>query len=119
LAEPSLHPFAPFQQKDPTKGYPERLHALTLQGYFGEIFAGIVAENFSPFGENNWEVPAFLFRFHHVAFQWKRTVKRINYRAKLPDGQGMTALLFNLTAKGRLFGTCIVRQNAQLIMILS
>src|SRR5687768_14785955 len=28
-------------------GYPERFPIITLKGYFGEIFAGLVAENFS------------------------------------------------------------------------
>jgi len=53
---------------DPIVGYPERLDIVTLQGYFGEVMAGVVAEVFAHFGEIDWKVPAFLFRFHALAF---------------------------------------------------
>ncbi|GKU82686.1 hypothetical protein NCCP28_20820 [Niallia sp. NCCP-28] len=53
---------------DPANGYPEMLDLTTLKGYFGEFFSGLVAENFSPFGEENWRVPIFSFRFHETAF---------------------------------------------------
>ncbi|SLK50402.1 Uncharacterised protein [Mycobacteroides abscessus subsp. abscessus] len=53
---------------DPAEGYPEVLDLTTLKGYFGEIFSGIIAENFSPFDEKNWRVPVFPFRFHNTAF---------------------------------------------------
>lgn len=53
---------------DPAEGYPEVLDLTTLKGYFGEFFSGIIAENFAPFGENNWRVPVFSFRFHNTAF---------------------------------------------------
>lgn len=53
---------------DPTQGYPEVFDMTTLKGYFGEIFAGIIAEIFSPFDEQAWKVPAFSFRYHEIAF---------------------------------------------------
>lgn len=56
------------QAFDPTEGYPEIFDMTTLKGYFGEIFAGVLAENFNPFNEMNWKVPAFSFRFHDIAF---------------------------------------------------
>ncbi|WP_206208665.1 hypothetical protein, partial [Vogesella mureinivorans] len=67
LESDSLNPIP--SNLDPAKGYPEILHIQTLKGYFGETFAGIIALNFSPFGETDWEVPAFLFRFHLTEFQ--------------------------------------------------
>jgi hypothetical protein len=48
--------------------YPDSLHTLTLQGYLGEILAGLVAENYDPHGRE-WIVPAFLFRDHSLARQ--------------------------------------------------
>src|ERR1039458_976898 len=48
--------------------YPDHLHTSTLQGYLGEIIAGVAAENFEPH-DRAWEVPAFLFRNHTPAFQ--------------------------------------------------
>jgi hypothetical protein len=70
----SSHNLDPFGDQylpshDPAAGYPEKLHKITLQGYFGEIFAAIIAENFSPFDIHEWVVPAFLFRFHTTVFE--------------------------------------------------
>ena len=49
--------------------YPGSLPLNVLQGYFGEILAGLVVENYSPFGIDDWIVPAFLFRFHNLTFE--------------------------------------------------
>ena len=46
--------------------YPHSLHTTTLQGYLGEILAGLIAENYRPF-DLDWEVPVFLFRNHDAA----------------------------------------------------
>jgi hypothetical protein len=46
--------------------YPHGLHTVTLQGYLGEILAGLIAENYRPF-DLDWEVPVFLFRNHDAA----------------------------------------------------
>jgi len=53
---------------DPAAGYPEKLDIVTLQGYFGEIMAGVLSEALAHFGETGWKVPAYLFRFHALAF---------------------------------------------------
>ena len=67
LAGISLDPCSDSSEDDPSEGYPQRLHIQTLKGYFGEIFAGLIAENLSPFGKD-WDVPVFLFRHHLPAF---------------------------------------------------
>ncbi len=63
--------------RDPTEGYPEKLELKTLKGFFGEIFAGIIAENFSHFDIAHWKVPAYPFRFHNSAYdqleRWRQT----------------------------------------------
>lgn len=41
--------------------YPEGLQTSVLQGYLGELLAGLIAENYQPHGRA-WVVPAFLFR---------------------------------------------------------
>lgn len=51
----------------PGSNYPHGLHTITLQGYLGEILAGLIAENYRPF-DLDWEVPVFLFRNHDAAF---------------------------------------------------
>lgn len=58
----------PFDETDLPAQYPHGLHTLTLQGYLGEILAGVIAENFDPH-DVRWEVPGFLFRFHAVALE--------------------------------------------------
>ncbi len=65
---PTLAPFAK-PEDDPAFGYPGDLHHSTLMGYFGEVLAGLVAEHKTLHGKRAWAVPAFLFRFHQVAFQ--------------------------------------------------
>lgn len=70
LAGTSLHPLKKKKQSvDPAAHYPFRLHETVLKGYFGEILGAAVAQSFSPGGHDDWEVPAFLFRNHRVAFQ--------------------------------------------------
>ena len=48
--------------------YPDDLETSVLQGYLGELLAGLIAENYAPHGRR-WIVPAFLFRGHQAAFQ--------------------------------------------------
>ena len=62
--------------QDPAEGYPEWLPMSTLMGYFGEIFAGIVCENFAPLEETRWKVPAHLFRFHLEAFRYLERIRQ-------------------------------------------
>ncbi|MER2169185.1 MAG: hypothetical protein ABS938_00975 [Psychrobacillus psychrodurans] len=69
LFQDDWDPLKPWTNEiDPAEGYPEKLDLTTLKGYFGEIFSGIIAENFMPFDEGNWRVPLFPFRFHSTAF---------------------------------------------------
>ncbi|WP_147803334.1 hypothetical protein [Alkalicoccus halolimnae] len=72
---------------DPAYGYPNFLDMNTLKGYFGEIFSGIIAENFSPFNINNWKVPVFSFRHHETAFDQLETYKRTGNKKKATIGR--------------------------------
>lgn len=66
----SLHPAGtPSPLPPPYHQYPFGLPDVTLQGYFGEILAGLLAESIGAAGHNDWEVPAHLFHVHMVAFQ--------------------------------------------------
>jgi hypothetical protein len=70
LAGMSLHPAGtPTPLPPPYEKYPFGLPNTTLQGYFGEIIAGLLAETSGAAGFNDWEVPAHLFHTHIVAFQ--------------------------------------------------
>jgi hypothetical protein len=101
LAGNSLDTFEDSHAIDPATGYPERLHLQTLKGYFGEIFSGIIAENFTPFGLNDWEIPAFLFRFHLVEFQQLEYSNQTEETAKKRPGRtGDDCLAFRRNSEG-------------------
>jgi hypothetical protein len=87
LAGHPLDPLRSSTASDPAKGYPRRLHLRTLKGYFGEVMAGLVAENVHPFGHDDWEVPAYLFRFHLVEFQQLEMMNQAGAAAKLRPGR--------------------------------
>jgi hypothetical protein len=72
----SLHPLQHNTEVDPAFGYPHRLGDTALKGFFGEIMAGILAENYASDGEYNWNVPVYLFRTHLVAFQQLEVMKQ-------------------------------------------
>jgi hypothetical protein len=48
--------------------YPRHCDALTMQGFFGEIIAGLAAELYFP-ARTRWYVPAFAFYEHSLLFQ--------------------------------------------------
>lgn len=54
---------------DPAANYPGLLHEVTLQGYLGEVLAVVAVEHWGAHGNDDWLVPAFLFRLHDVEFQ--------------------------------------------------
>src|SRR5690349_11453734 len=64
-----LDPLGEIGVDDPLLGYPCNIDSIAMQGCFGEVFAGLIAEHFDLFGEEGWEVPAFLFRFHNTIFE--------------------------------------------------
>ena len=86
--------------------YPSKLEHTTLKGYFGEIFAGIVAEHYSPFGNNEWEVPVFLFRFHQLAFdQLEKWWETGQSPGVIPGRTGDDNLAFLRDGQGNIIST--------------
>lgn len=68
LTRGGLDPLGETQPGSIADVYPQLLHHTTRKAYFGEIMAGIVAENFSSTRPGKWRVPALLFRHHELAF---------------------------------------------------
>ena len=102
LAQISLDPLDEIPN-DPCEGYPEKLHNRTLMGYFGEVFAGIIAEYFSPLGEDNWRVPIFLFRFHLPAFHQLQQIRESGKEAGIIPGRyGDDCLAFKRNTDSRI-----------------
>lgn len=93
----SLHPLEDEESFDPAQGYPEMFDMTTLKGYFGEVFAGLIAENFFPFDEMRWKVPVFSFRYHEIAFDqlemYRLTGDKLN---AIPGRTGDDCLAFVL-----------------------
>lgn len=101
LAGHSLDPLGAKESRDPAEGYPQKLHMQTLKGYFGELMAGLVAENIGALGHEDWEVPAYLFRFHVVEFQQLDFMDQTDGKAKLRPGRtGDDCLAFRRDAAG-------------------
>ena len=121
LVNISLDPLGEPSSFDPTEGYPEQLHNQTLKGYLGEVFAGLISEKYSPHGEN-WKVPAFLFRFHSLAFDqieiWRQTGKSPGI---IPGRTGEDCLAFQQDDDGFIIRTlfceskCTSDHNSTLI----
>jgi hypothetical protein len=98
---PSLDPLGEEEVVDPAKGYPEKFHIQTLKGYFGEVMAGLAAENLRPFGHDDWEVPVHLFRYHIVEFQQLDLMDQTGDDAKLRPGRtGDDCLAFRRNQSG-------------------
>ena len=72
----SLHPLHHGTKIDPAFGYPHKFKDTVLQGYFGEILAGIIAKNYLGDEDVVWEVPVYLFRTHVIAFQQLEYMKQ-------------------------------------------
>ena len=99
----SLDPLVSSTEDDPAKDYPQLFDMITLKGYFGEVFAGLIAEHCSPFGEDNWKVPAFLFRFHIVEFQQLEQLRQTGGKAHRNFGRtGDDCLAFQMDDKGQI-----------------
>ncbi|MEH1964392.1 MAG: DEAD/DEAH box helicase [Nostoc sp.] len=108
LAGNSLAPFGGFSESDPSDGYPERLNTISRQSYFGDIFSGIIAENLAHFGQDDWEVPAFLFRFHLVEFQHLEFLNQTEEIAKKRPGRtGDDCLAFLRNSEGVIIASLV------------
>ncbi|ENH97927.1 DEAD/DEAH box helicase [Gracilibacillus halophilus YIM-C55.5] len=95
--DPSVEDIESLGKMDPAYGYPDQLDLTTLKGTFGEVFAGIIAENFAPFNVENWKVPVFSFRHHEAAFDQLETYKRTGDKKNATMGRpGDDCLAFEL-----------------------
>ncbi len=63
-----LDPEAYEESSTVVEAYPQVLHKRDLKGYFGEAFAGLLAEIFEVH-RKNWVIPIFLFRLHNKVFE--------------------------------------------------
>lgn len=87
LRAPAKYSLDPLGAPDLAIGYPSLLHEQTLKGYLGETLAGLVAENFDVCGFDDWEVPAFLFRFHKEEFRQLERLRQIGGQARRQPGR--------------------------------
>jgi hypothetical protein len=82
--------------------FPRYLELKTLKGYFGEIMAAVVAENFNPLDED-WQVFAFPFRLHQTAYHALEQVRQEGGSAPTIIGRlGDDMLAFHCDDQGRI-----------------
>lgn len=106
IAGYNLDPLEREPQEDPTRDYPQMLHLQTRKGYFGEIFAGLFAENFDPFDEEEWEIPIYLFRYHLTEFQQLERIRQTGLSAEVRPGRtGEDCLAFKRDEEGKIIKT--------------
>jgi hypothetical protein len=99
----SLNPLKHGEQDDPAYGYPHKLDIVTLQGFFGEILTGIIAENFEIFKSTNWKMPVYLFRTHVTAFQQLEEMKQTDeWQKKIFGRTGDDGLAFEQDDNGNI-----------------
>ncbi|ASP73346.1 hypothetical protein CDO28_18540 [Sinorhizobium meliloti] len=109
--EDTLSPFSD-PADDPAANYPAMLNRITLQGYLGETLAGLAVEHFGAFGANDWQVPAYLFRFHDQEFQHLDLINerllmgephdRDAERERRPGRTGDDAIAFRIDDQGTI-----------------
>jgi hypothetical protein len=99
----SLHPLHHNTSDDPAFGYPHKFNDTTLQGFFGEIIAGIIAEYYIKNDKSEWEVPVYLFRTHIVAFQQLEQMKQTGeWKRHIVGRTGDDGLAFKRDKKGNI-----------------
>jgi hypothetical protein len=119
----SLHPAgAASSLPPPYRKYPFGLPDITLQGYFGEILAGLLAESIGAAGHDDWEVPAHLFHVHMVAFQQLEQQGQTGVPVTTIFGRtGDDCLAFRRDSNGRIISVlfceskCTRTHDAQLV----
>jgi hypothetical protein len=101
--------------------FPRCLNHTTLKGYFGEIMAAVVAENFNPLDED-WQIVAFPFRSHQMAYHAFEKVRQEGGAAPTIIGRfGDDMLAFQRDRQNKithvLFGEakCTARHDRTLI----
>lgn len=81
--------------------FPCQLELKTLKGYFGEIMAAIIAENYNSLDEN-WEVPVFPFRLHQTAYHALEKIQQGDPPPTIIGRHGNDMLAFKRNSDGRI-----------------
>ncbi len=91
------------KELDPAFGYPHKFDIIALQGFFGEILTGIIAEHIDLLDNIEWEVPVYLFRAHTTAFQQLEEIKATDqWDKKIMGRTGDDGLAFARDAEGNI-----------------
>lgn len=118
----TLHPLHHGTKVDPSFGYPQKFGDAALQGFFGEIVAGIIAEHYVGNDDIEWEVPVYLFRTHVVAFQQLENMKQTDdWERQIVGRTGDDSLAFMLNENSQVVAwlaceaKCTRNHSSQLI----
>jgi hypothetical protein len=86
----------------PLDEYPRCWPLKTLQGYFGEIFAGVIAEHLNPFNQD-WEIPIFPFRHHMSEYHQLEMLRQTGEEPRTRPGRfGDDLLAFQRNQDGKI-----------------
>ena len=108
LIRNSLDPLGDSWDNSLVEEYPQRLHLSTKKAYFGEIMAGVVAENFAQSPPGGWHVPVFLFRNHQMAFdQLERWRETGHSPSPIPGQSGDDCMAFCVGPSGWVTATLV------------
>lgn len=106
--EAELDPLGASSDPSIADAYPHKLHLSTKKAYFGEIMAGLIAENFASAGPGNWRVLTFLFRLHELAFDQLEMWRETGVPPKHVWGQsGDDCVAFSRDVAGRVNATLV------------
>lgn len=101
--------------------FPRYLELTTLKGYFGEIMAAVIAEDFNPLDED-WQVFAFPFRLHQTAYHALEKIRQEGGSAPTIIGRlGDDMLAFRCDDQGKIThimfceAKCTARHDTNLI----
>lgn len=118
----SLDPLGVPDPRDPSTDYPTKLPKTTLQGYLGEILAGLVIETYGPCSLGGWEVPAHFCRHHNIAFQYLEKLRAgARPMRAIPGRTGNDCAAFRRDAAGAIVAflhceaKCTLQHNRALL----
>lgn len=108
LTQNSLDPLGDSVPSSVADAYPGSLHLSTKKAYFGEIMAGVVAENFASTPPGQWRVPVFLFRYHQSAFDQLERWREVGTSpSHVPGQSGDDCLAFHVGGEGFVTATLV------------
>src|SRR4029453_9724626 len=106
--ESNLDPLQETPSTSIVNAYPYQFPLNTKKGYFGEIMAGLIAENIVSHESRTWRVPTFMFRFHELAFDQLEMQRKLGTTPQPVPGQtGEDCVAFSQNESGKIVASLV------------